>query len=98
MCVCFTDDFVPTRQRRFYNNNSSASASQAKGNALEIARQFRLQKQKTTTKPAVVSKVAISKVVKSVATDDPIVKPGMLYVCMYYERVYLYVCDVCVHT
>ena len=72
LCVCFTDDFVPTRQRRFYNNSSSISSSQAKGNALEIARQFRLQKQKTTTKPS-----AVSKVVKSAATDIPIVKPGM---------------------
>lgn len=77
LCVCFTDDFVPTRQRRFYNNSSSTSVSQPKGDALEIARQFKLQKQKMTTKPAVVNKVAVSKMVQSVPTDNPIVKPGM---------------------
>ena len=84
-CTCFTDDFIPSRQRRFLNNNNAANASQTKGNALEIARQFRMQKQKTSTvsKVAPVSKVVtVSKVVKSIATDNLSNAQLGMFVCM----------------
>ena len=45
----------------------------AKGNALEIARNFRMLKQKTTSKVSTVSKA----VVKTTVTDNPTVMPGM---------------------
>lgn len=71
LCACFTDEFVSSRQRRFYNN-SATGVQPPKGNALEIARNFRLQKQKTTSKVSTASKV----IVKSTVTDNSIVKPG----------------------
>ena len=87
LVICLTDEFVPSRQRRFYNN--SGNAAQAKGDALEIARNFRLQKQKTTTsKVSTVSKA----VVKLTTADVPTIKePGMsvTYVHLY---VYMYIC------
>jgi len=67
--VHYTDDFVPSRQR-FYNNSGPA-----RGDALEIARQFRLQKKQATRK------VSVSKPI-SVKTDvveklPPKIVPGI---------------------
>ena len=72
----------------------------AKGNALEIARNFRMLKQKTTSKVSTVSKA----VVKTAVTDNPTVMPGMsaIYtvpdIYMICVCVSLYVClSVCVY-
>ena len=77
-CVLYSEDFVPTRQR-FYNNSGPG-----RGDALEIARQFRLQKKQATRKVSVSKPISVSTEVAEKL--PPKVVTGM---CFRYSRLEL---------